>query len=235
MINFQDFDKVSNFIKDVLDGKVNGAKYLTLPEYVNKKAEQVLGHSIKSHSISASEIRHINNNHGENGKKITDTSIPLRKEDIALLPYIMAVPDRVEKGSMDARGVESVRYYKTLSNGYAIVVEREGNFNAERMETITMWAERAGNKKSPSPYATDARSIRPQSERLNPLQSETTETATAIISPKDTAKIMQDFEKVKEKAKKNAEKSTITPMLQQILHQTGAEEIKANHQKTNKL
>ena len=34
---------------------------------------------------------------------------------------------------------------------------------------------------------------------------------------------------------KNAEKSTITPMLQQILHQTGAEEIKVNHQKTNKL
>lgn len=80
-------------------------------------------------------------NHGVDGRKLTPNSIPLRQEDISLIPYIMTAPDRVEKASMDASGRESVRFYKNLSNGYVVVVEKEYKNSPDDMETITMWAE----------------------------------------------------------------------------------------------
>jgi hypothetical protein len=65
--NFVDNNSVNNnienvrqFIKDVLDGKIkDGKHYIELSEHVNKPAEKVLGHPIKSHRIKADEIRHI--------------------------------------------------------------------------------------------------------------------------------------------------------------------------------
>ena len=80
-------------------------------------------------------------NHGVDGRKLTPNSIPLRQEDFSLIPYIMTAPDRVEKASMDASGRESVRFYKNLSNGYVVVVEKEYKNSPDDMETITMWAE----------------------------------------------------------------------------------------------
>jgi hypothetical protein len=53
-------ENVRQFIKDVLNGKIkDGKHYIELPEHVNKLAEKVLGHPIKSHRIKADEIRHI--------------------------------------------------------------------------------------------------------------------------------------------------------------------------------
>lgn len=181
---------IADFIKDVLDGKDTGKKYFKLPDFVNKQAERILGHPIKSHSIHADEVRHINNNHGEKGRKNTENSIPLRKEDIALAPYIMTAPDYMKKGSTKD-GVESVKYYKELDNGYVVVVEREIDPKGSDMENITMWAE---SKKSHSANRTDARNNRPQSERLNSQPYKTTETRTENISPNDVTKIIKDAE-----------------------------------------
>jgi hypothetical protein len=192
--------KVSDFIKDVLDGKIkDGKEFIDLPEQANRLAEKALGHPIESHSIHADEIRHINKNHGTDGKKNTATSIPLRSEDIALLPYIMGAPDRVEKGNPDVRGVESVRYYKNLSNGYVVVVEREGSFSDNDMEAITMWAE----TKSHSPYAANARNNRPSPERLNPNGFNQPTRQPLTIVPNDATKIRKDFESAVEKEEEN--------------------------------
>lgn len=49
----------------------------------------------------------------------------MRDEDFALIPYIMTAPDRVVRGSYSTDGSESVRFYKNLSNGYVVVVEKE--------------------------------------------------------------------------------------------------------------
>ncbi len=73
---------------------------------------------------------------------IKKNSILLRDEDFALMPYIMSAPTRVVKGNTAANGTESVRYEKELSNGIVVVVEREGRFDVENMENITMWAEK---------------------------------------------------------------------------------------------
>lgn len=220
MVNYDDFDSVSKFIKEVLDGKANGKRYLELPEQVNRTAERVLGHSIVSHRIGANEIRHTYKNHGVGGMKIDKDSIPLRKEDVALMPYIMASPDRIEKGNPQTAGVESIKYIKHLSNGVVVVVEREGRFDVEDMEQITMWA----NKKSLSPYDVYA-----------PASSASHATSeTLVISPKDTTKIMQDFEKVKQKAQKNEP----SPLLAQIMSATEDElrqRINNNNSNTLKL
>ncbi|MDR1847996.1 MAG: hypothetical protein LBR17_07790 [Bacteroidales bacterium] len=173
--------KVSNFITDVLDGKVQDDKMLIeLPVQINELAEKALGHPIKSHRISANEIRHINNYHGENGTKNNENSIPLRKEDIALLPYIMAAPDRVEK----SKDKNSIKYYKTLSNGDVVVVEREiGKAESGNMENITMWAD----KKSHSTNTAVAQNRTPHA------------TSVTNISSNDVAKIRNDFETAIEK------------------------------------
>ena len=53
----------------------------------------------------------------------------------------MTSPDRVEKSYTDASGRESVRFYKNLSNGYVVVVEKEYKNSPNDMEAITIWAE----------------------------------------------------------------------------------------------
>lgn len=53
----------------------------------------------------------------------------------------MIAPTKVEKGTTDKLGIESIRFIKTLSNGSIIVVEKEYKKSPDDMETITMWAE----------------------------------------------------------------------------------------------
>ena len=112
-----------------------------------------------------------------NGTAITEKSIPLRDEDFTLMPYIMFAPTRVIKGSMASNGTESVRYEKELSNGIVIVVEREGKFDIEDMENITMWAE----KMSATNVTVAQRASHSTSE-------------TIVISEADAAKIRKDAE-----------------------------------------
>ncbi|MBS1782706.1 MAG: hypothetical protein JSS78_06550 [Bacteroidetes bacterium] len=171
--------KASQFIKDVLDGKIkDGKASIEIPESANRAAEKVLGHKINSHRIKADEVRHINNMHGIDGEKLQKNSIPLTKEDIALAPYIMGSPDRVVKGNPTTKGAESVRYYKDLENGYVVVVEREVSAGNTNMENVTMWAEKS-------------RSTNDESATPKRPSSYTSETS---ISQSDRTKILKDFE-----------------------------------------
>ena len=83
-----------------------------------------MGRDFDSHNIAANGIAHALNNHGEGGQKLTPSSIPITEADLELIPYIMAAPDRVSKGSTDISGRESIRFYKDLSNGYVCGGER---------------------------------------------------------------------------------------------------------------
>ncbi len=171
--------KASQFIKDVLDGKIkDGKASIEIPESANRAAEKVLGHKINSHRIKADEVRYINNMHGIDGEKLQKNSIPLTKEDIALAPYIMGSPDRVVKGNPTTKGAESVRYYKDLENGYVVVVEREVSAGNTNMENVTMWAEKS-------------RSTNDESATPKRPSSYTSETS---ISQSDRTKIRKDFE-----------------------------------------
>lgn len=170
--------KASDFIMSFLKGKTKQrSSKLEIPERANRLAEMAIGHKIKSHTINANELTHSKKRHGINGSAITEKNIPLRDEDFALMPYIMSAPTRVVKGSMSSNGTESVRYEKELSNGIVVVVEREGRFDVEDMENITMWAE----KKSATNVTVAQRASHSTSE-------------TIVISEADAVKIRKDAE-----------------------------------------
>ena len=162
---------------------------ITLPEIIKRRIDRIFGRQIGDNVITANNVIHAKNNHGVNGSKITENSIPLRDSDFELMPDIMVAPDMIEKGSLDASGRESIRFIKNLSNGYAVVVEKEQKNSPDDLETITMWAEKSSR-------VADARS------RKRPLQSTSEPTTVAdgtnvvtVISDSDIAKIRKDAEK----------------------------------------
>ena len=171
-------DKAARTIAGWVKRGVRG-KSLTidLPVSAKTKIRNAMGRDFDSHNITSNSLVHILNNHGENGKKLSDGSIPLREEDLQLIPYIMAAPDRVEKSSTDMSGRESIRFYKDLSNGYVVVVEKEYKNSPDDMETITMWAEK-------SSAATNAQSDKTAPDTL----------VRNAIRSTDVAKIRKDAE-----------------------------------------
>ena len=134
--------KAANTIRGWLaTGKRGKSFTIELPEATQRMIRKVMGRDFDSHNITANGVVHAQKNHGVNGNKISDSSIPLREQDMELMPYIMVAPDYVRKGSEDVTGRTSVRFYKELSNGYVVVAEKEYKNSPDDMETITMWAE----------------------------------------------------------------------------------------------
>lgn len=135
-------DKASKTIARWLKNNERGKSFeITLPEATKRKVRKAMGRDFDSHNITANGIAHALKNHGEGGLKLKENSIPIREEDAELIPYIMTAPDRVSKGSTDVSGRESIRFYKDLSNGYVVVVEKEYKNSPNDMETINIWAE----------------------------------------------------------------------------------------------
>ena len=193
----KNLSKAANTIKSWLtNNRRNQFFTLELPEETQKQIRNKLGRDFDSHVISANNVAHAKSNHGVKGKKITSNSIPLRDEDFELIPYIMTKPSYVERGSEDITGRESIRFYKTLSNGYAVVVEKEQKNSPNDMETITMWAEKSSSN------GADAQS--------NVGKSPAIDAQDVIISTDDAAKIRKDAETAIEndgKMHENAEKT----------------------------
>lgn len=169
--------KAANAIRNWIKGNRRGRVFtIELPESTQRKVKEAMGRDFDSHNITANGIAHALKNHGVGGNKLNKNSIPLRDEDAELIPYIMTAPDYVKKASTDASGRESIRFYKNLSNGYVVVVEKEYKNSPDDMETITMWAEKSSE-------ATNAR------QRTVP----DTHVQNAILST-DAAKIRKDAE-----------------------------------------
>lgn len=185
---------IHNWIARNAQGKVFT---IELPESTCRMIRNVMGRDFDSHNITINGIRHGLKNHGVEGKKLNANSIPIREEDAELIPYIMTAPDYVRKGSEDVTGRESVRFYKTLSNGYVVVVEKEYKNSPNDMETINIWAEMSSE-------ATNAQ------RRAVP----DTNVQNAILST-DAAKIRKDAEDAIRKEEKLRE--------HRVFHGSGAE------------
>ena len=132
-------DTIGKWIKG---NERNKSFAIDLPLSTERKIRIAIGRDYYSHNITANGIAHALRNHGKKGEKINETSLPLKDEDVELIPFIMVAPDYVIKGSIN-NGRESVRFYKTLTNGYVVVVEKEQKNSPNDMETITMWAEKS--------------------------------------------------------------------------------------------
>ena len=182
-------DRTSKIISDWLKRNTRGRSIkVELPTSTQRKVRAAMGRNFNSHIITANNIAHAKKNHGIDGLKNTANSIPLRDEDFALMPYIMVAPDYVTRGSFDSSGIESIRFYKTLSNGYVVVEEKEQKNSPDDMETITMWAEQSTN-------VPNARNMRPSDSTSKPADViDNTTARTVIISQDDVAKIRKDAE-----------------------------------------
>lgn len=197
--------KASGFILSALKGTTRQRQArIEIPTRANRLAEEAIGHPIKSHIVNVNALVHIKNRHGENGTANDAASIPLKDSDIALMPYVMAAPTRVLKGSIAANGTESVRYEKELENGIVVVVEREGRFDTESMENITMWA----NKKSATNVTVGSKPSHSTSE-------------TIVISEADAAKIRKDAE--------DAIKADVKLREHRVFHGSGADFDRFDH------
>ena len=209
--------KASDFIHNaVADVKKYAGKSfdIPLPEHVEKKVKQITK-GVFNHHISANSLVHILKNHGLKGKKITENSIPLRDEDLELIPYIMIAPDNVVPGNGSIDGRTSVRFEKRLSNGVVVVVEKEYKNSPQDMETITMWAETSSN-------VSDARTeVRPLNSTSKPAKTSIADARTVTISSDDVAKIHKDGELAMTKAHKNR--------YQVVYHGSGAEFTEFDH------
>ena len=209
--------KASDFIHNaVADVKKYAGKYfdIPLPEHVEKKVKQITK-GVFNHHISSNSLVHILKNHGLKGKKITENSIPLRDEDLELIPYIMIAPDNVVPGNGSIDGRTSVRFEKRLSNGVVVVVEKEYKNSPQDMETITMWAETSSN-------VSDARTeVRPLNSTSKPAKTSIADARTVTISSDDVAKIRKDGELAMTKAHKNR--------YQVVYHGSGAEFSEFDH------
>lgn len=184
--------KAANMIQSWIKGNKRGRVFtIELPESTQRKIKEAMGRDLDSHNITANGIAHALKNHGVKGNKLNKNSIPLREEDAELIPYIMTAPDYVKKASADVSGRESVRFYKELSNGYVVVVEKEYKNSPDDMETITMWAETS-------------------SEATNARQETVPDThvQNAILST-DAAKIRKDAETAIENDRKIREQRNV--------------------------
>lgn len=156
-------------------GKSNVSFEFDLPNATKRMIRSAMGRDFASHNIDINGVRHGLKNHGVNGKKLKENSIPIREEDAKLIPYIMTAPSYITRGSDDLTR-ESIRFYKTLSNGYVVVVEKEQKNSPEDMDTINIWAELSD--------------VANAQLKTNP--GATSETVT--ISTSDAAKIRKDAE-----------------------------------------
>ena len=200
-------------LRDWLKNDVKGKVFtIELPVNTLRMIHRVMGRDFESHNITSNGIRHGLKNHGVGGNKLTENSIPVRNEDAELIPYIMTAPDYVEKSSTDITGRESLRFYKSLSNGYVVVVEKEYKNSPDDMDTITMWA-------NLSSLGADARSgerpLHTTSQPTNVAQSANAQATNVrtVIQSFDAAKIRKDAET----AIKNDEKVS----LHKVFHGSG--------------
>lgn len=199
--NVDSLQKAEEFISESLQGKhTNQRLEMVLPQATLRMIRAKFGRDYDSHNIYANGIVHSKKIHGENGEKISSNSIPLRDEDFKLAPYIMTAPDKVGRGSMGPDGRESIRFEKTLGNGYVVVVEKEQKNSPDDMDTITMWAELSSGgadaRKNTSPVYT--------SQPANVVSKSNSSDANArtVISSIDAAKIRKDAELAIENDKK---------------------------------
>lgn len=175
-------EKAEKFIEDGLSkGISNGRFFINLPLSTEKMIKNAMGRNFESHSIEIGGIKRGLKNHGVAGRKLTNSSIPITKDDAKLIPYIMVAPDEVKKGTIDTQGRESVKFYKTLSNGYVVVVEKEWVNSTEDLETINIWAEETLSNAS------------------LPTKDQPSTSETAYISRSDATKIRKDAELAIEK------------------------------------
>ncbi len=177
----KELHKAAGLIDQWVKQDKKGTFNIHLPQNVEKKIKKDIGESVDIHRLNSDGIKHSISNHGEKGRKVESTDIPIRKEYYMLIPYIMVCPTRIEAGSVD-NGLKSVRFIKKLSDGHLIVVEKEVPAVRKRTtekdkkvyETVNMWGK--------------------LSDVVNAPKNPNVHVRNVVISASDVANIIKDAE-----------------------------------------
>ena len=121
-------EKIGQLFDEVLENPTaNNAKwldYIAIDEAEKQflKAETGLDvDGFSAHAIDASAINHLINRHGEEGETRPD-HLPITREDITLIPWVIKNPDKVEYSGKNDHGLDCIRYEKEL-DGTVILIE----------------------------------------------------------------------------------------------------------------
>ena len=106
---------------------------------ISVKIKSLLGIDVRGrvHLLSDNDIRHMINNHGNENIEKARNQLPITKEDIKNIPYIIDNPDDIVKGSLNKEGA-SVRYIKTFDDATSYVVEIVPE-ESKYLKIKTMW------------------------------------------------------------------------------------------------
>lgn len=121
------------YVKDALSNKLPKKSYYKISETISDKMandiENIVGFSVKGYGneISPGSIRHINNEHGENGR--TDQSMK-DFHDLAKVSYVIDNYDTIKEGKVskefknsDGTYSKTVELQKKIDDGFYYVVE----------------------------------------------------------------------------------------------------------------
>ena len=173
-LNISKLKVAENKIRTWIENNRRNVKLtLQLPIVIQDRIKTVLNRKTRRHFISINGIFHAISNHGIKGKKLSKESFPIRDEDFALIPYILISPDYITKGSV-LNGRESIRFYKMVSCGKIVVVEKECINSQEDFETINVWGELSEGVNAPKDPNKNVRNV--------------------FLSTSDVAKIKKDAE-----------------------------------------
>ena len=106
---------------------------------ISTKIKSLLGIDVRGrvHLLLDNDIRHMINNHGNENIEKARNQLPITKEDIKNIPYILDNPDDIIKGSSNKEGA-SIRYIKTFNDATSYVVEIVPE-ESKYLKIKTMW------------------------------------------------------------------------------------------------
>lgn len=122
--------QVLSRIDSVLDAATrSGNEYVKVQigeasQWLIKRAEEA-GIDIKdySHIVDSSAVRHVKKSHGDAIKEKARGQIAVTDDDLRMLPFIVAEPDKIAFGTKNRLGKDQIVYLKALDDGSTLYFE----------------------------------------------------------------------------------------------------------------
>jgi len=136
-------------IRDVVSGKRPEAAYSKVTPDIAAKIKAVSNLEVGDHQhfIDRNALVHIDSTHGV-GREKQLNHVPVTRDDLDLIPEIVANPDKVEKGNVSGRNLPTVKYTKQYKDTVYYVEE---HWKKEKLLAAkTMYKEKTpGNSATP--------------------------------------------------------------------------------------
>lgn len=110
----------------------------SLTKTIAKKLEEN-GYDVAEypHTLTSENVRHIINRHGDEHTEKQRGQLPMTIVEIEKIPNVLANPDYLVIGGKTRRGLNTIIYTKTMSDGTSIVVEEVRNGNKKQLAITT--------------------------------------------------------------------------------------------------